>query len=188
MNLQEAEHKTELFFQQLDKNKEATQTAVKYINDTIDQALCKKDTALLLSLIPYIESGDGQLPFSYIGETHRVLRILHIIELEHKYHKKLFSSDCLSKTELWEKYMLALFALRRLLFQLSDVSMSSAASYLQKNELSPFAIYVIIQGDLIIPDDSLYDKIIKVYSDIWSNDEIQLFLSLTKSGRGHYHE
>lgn len=188
MNLQELMLETDLSFRELAENREATKAVVKQIDDTIDQALSEKNTPLLLSLIPYIESGAGQLAFKYIGKTHRILRILHIIELEDKFHKKLFSADCLSKAALWEKYMLSLFALRRLLFQLSESSIAEACGYLLQNTLSPFAVYVILQGDLILPDDALYDRIITVYSDKWSNEDIQIFRSLIQTGRGLYHE
>jgi len=176
----------EQYFQELDQNKEATTAACLYIDNTIDKALssqnnCRQDINLLLSLIPYIESGDGELPYKYIGETHRILRILHIIQMEHKYRMILFCSGCDSKASLVEKYMLTLFALRRILFHLSDTSVEDAIIYLRQNPLSVFAVYVITQDDLILPDRSLYQKIGEIYSDYWSVSESQLFHSLIQS-------
>lgn len=174
----------EQYFQELEQNKRVTQAACLHIDNTLDEALNEQKTGrqdidLLLSLIPYIESGDGELPYKYIGETHRILRILHIIELEYKYKMPLFYSGCHDKSSLTEKYMLTLFALRRLLFHLSDVSAEDAILYLQQNPVSVFAVYVITQDDLIQPDSALYQKIVKIYSKQWSEGEYRLFLSLT---------
>ena len=107
--------------------------------------------------------------------------MLHIIELEQKYQKKLFSSGCTCKNSLWEKYMLSLFAFRRLLFQLSHDSMEEAAFYLQQAELSVFAVYVILKDDLIVPDDSLYEQIIHICSNHWDSGDIRLLLTLVQS-------
>lgn len=170
----------EQYFRELESEKEATQAAEQSITNTLERALKMQDTDLLLTLIPYIETGEGHLAYKYLGETHRILRMLHIIELERKYHKNLFSSGCSDKKSLWEKYMLSLFAFRRLLFQLSDTSVEEAALYLQQADLSVFAVYVILKDDLILPDASLYEEIIRICSDRWSEGDIQLLLSLIR--------
>ena len=176
----------EQYFQELDQDKAATRVACSYIENTLAEALNtppknRQDIDLLLSLIPYIESGAGELPYKYIGETHRILRLLHIIEMEYKYQMPLLCSGCYNKASLVEKYMLALFAFRRLLFHLSDASIEDAVLYLQQNPLSVFAVYIITQDDLILPDNALYQKIANIYSDYWSESEHQLFLSLTQT-------
>ena len=86
----------EKYFRQLDQDKEITQKAWQTIVNTTDNALKDENTSQLLSLIPYIENGDGHFAYQYIGQTHRLLRILHIIELENKYNEKLFLSNCSS--------------------------------------------------------------------------------------------
>ena len=173
----------ENYFRQLDQDKEITQKAWQTIVNSTDSALKNENTNQLLSLIPYIENGDGHFAYQYIGQTHRLLRILHIIELENKYNKKLFLSNCSSYELLMEKYLLSLFALRRLLFQLSEESIDAAASFLKANLLSPFAIYIILQDDLIIPNAALYQTIATIYDNIWSISDTQLFFSLTTSTR-----
>lgn len=175
----------EQYFQELSQDREATKTACFHIDNTLDEALNmhktgRQDIDLLLSLIPYIESGEGELSYKYIGETHRIFRILHIIGMEHKYQMTLFCFDCNDRTSLVEKYMLTLFAFRRLLFHLSDSSTEDAVNYLQQNPLSIFAVYVITQDDLILPNKDLYQKIGEIYYDYWSESERQLYLSLTR--------
>lgn len=173
----------ESFFRQLNQDKEITKKAWQTIVNTIDNALKNENTNQLLSLIPYIENGDGRFAYQHIGETHRLLRIFHIIELENKYHKEPFLSDCSNYELLMEKYMLSLFALRRLLFQLSEESVNDAVSFLKANLLSPFAIYIILQDDLIIPDATLYQTIATIYDNIWSINDTQLFFSLIERTR-----
>lgn len=176
---QEAEN----YFRELEQDKEITQKAWQTIVNTTDSALKNENTNQLLSLIPYIENGDGHFAYQYIGQTHRLLRILHIIELESKYHKKPFSSNCSNYELLMEKYMLSLFALRRLLFRLSEESVNDAVSFLKANLLSPFAVYIILQDDLIIPDSALYQSVAAAYDTIWSIHDTQLFFSLTMNIR-----
>lgn len=170
----------EKYFEQLENDKEATSKAHQYIIDTIDNALAKQDISLLLSLIPYIEEEDGHLAYQYIGETHRTLQILRIIQLENNYQKESFCADCQDTNSLTAKYMLSLFAFRRLLFQISEESFNDAVYYLQNHPISVFAVYVITQNELIIPDDSLYQNILAIYSDIWSDADVQLFLSMVQ--------
>lgn len=176
---QEAEN----YFQELEQDKEITQKAWQAIISATDNALKSENTSQLLSLIPYIENGDGHFAYRYIGQTHRLLRILHIIELENKYHKEPFSSHCSNYELLMEKYMLSLFALRRLLFRLSEESVNDAVSFLKMNLLSPFAVYIILQDDLIIPDAALYQSVAAAYDNIWGINDTQLFFSLTMSAR-----
>lgn len=170
---------TDGFFQQLEEQKSALQTSWNYITHTLNNALALSDYESLLGLIPYMEQGDGTLAYEYIGESRRLLRILHFIQLELRHQKIPFSSDCTDKNSLLEKYMLTLFALRRLSFRLSDSSVEEAAIWLQRNRLSVFAVYVITQEELIIPDKALYDTVNEVCSFYWTADEQQLFISLT---------
>ena len=170
---------TEKFFKRLEKNKDAIRDSWSYITETLNAALKHQDTDMLLNLIPYIEQGEGALAYEYIGESRRILRILHIIQLEIAYRKTPFSLHCADKGSLMEKYMLSLFALRRLFFQLSADSVKEAADLLLHNTLSVFAVYVMTQEDFITADNVLYDKIAEICSAYWDDGDKQLFLSLT---------
>lgn len=170
-----------LYFEELSKNQSAIQAADQFITDTLDSALPSQDMGALLSLIPYIETGDGALACKHIGEIYRIVRILHIISLEQKYRKSPFCTGCISRKTLLEKYMLSLFSFRRLLFCLSETSTAEAVYFLRRNELSVFAVYTMTQDELIIPTEELYDKVIEIYSDLWDNENMQLFLSLIQS-------
>ncbi|MBD5537107.1 MAG: hypothetical protein HDQ99_15920 [Lachnospiraceae bacterium] len=170
---------TDRFFQELDETKEAINASWSYITNTLDTSLKTQDVKALLNLIPYIEQGEGAQAYEHIGESRRILRILHIIQLELAYQKTPFFLRCVDKDSLMEKYMLSLFALRRLFFQLSEDSIEEAADRLLHNQLSVFAVYVMTQEDLINADSALYDKIIEICSAYWNADDKQLFLSLT---------
>lgn len=167
------------FFRQLEERKSALQTSWNHITQTLNNALHLSDHEALLGLIPYMEQGEGALAYEYTGESRRLLRILHFIQLELRYQKTPFSSDCTDKDSLLEKYMLALFALRRLSFRLSASSMEEAAVWLQHNKPSVFAVYVITREELITPDKALYNTISEVCFPYWTADEQQLFISLT---------
>lgn len=176
--LSEASMEAEAYFQQLKQDREAALTAYRHILSTIDTALPTADCEALLALIPYIEEGDGYLPFQYIGKTRRILRLLHIIELEHKFQKRLFSENCTTLEELLERYMLTLFSLRRLLFQLSETSVKEAAYYLKMHPISHFAAYIMTQDELLIPNQMLYETLLTLYHEEWSEEDTRQFLSL----------
>lgn len=170
---------TEDYFLQMKQDQEITQKSYQHILTTIDTALATEKYDALWALIPYIESGDGRLAFQYIGQTHRFLRILNILMLENKYQKTLFCQGCGSAAALWEKYMLTLFAFRRLLFRLSEESFFEAVSYLQSCPVSHFAAYIMVQDELIIPDQTFYETLASVYAQKWRTADMQQFFSLT---------
>lgn len=167
------------YFQQLELDQDDTQQAYRYILSAIDTALATENYSALPALISYIENGKGQLAFQYIGRTHRILRILHIIMLELKYQKSLFCHDCCNSEELWEKYMLTLFAFRRILFRLSESSTSEAVQYLQGRPVSHFAVYIMAQGEFPAADRDFYETLASVFADYWSDGDLQQFFMLT---------
>ena len=166
------------YFKELAQNKKNIKNAWDFISRTINKALSCQNIDLLLSLIPYIEEGDGTHAYKHIGESRRVLRILHIIELEVKYGKIPFSHYCHTMQELLEKYLLTLFAFRRLQFRPSEAAVSEAVYYLSQNNLSVFAVFVITKQDLIIPDETLYEEIIRIHAKSWTASDRELLTSL----------
>lgn len=179
-NMEAYEAELELYFQKKERNNEAARIANLHISQMLSHALPLQDIDSCLALIPYIKSGDGLWAYKYSAEVQRIFVILHIIEFEYKNSKTLFCSTCIDQDSLLEKYMLSLFAFRRLIFQLSATSVEEAVCYLSRIDLSIFAVYFIIQNDLIIPNNALYEKIIQIYTKTgtWSNDDIFQLLSL----------
>ncbi len=178
--LSELNQETDQLFEQLSRDKPATQHAYQYILSTLDDALAAQNYDNIVSLIRYIEEGDGRLAYRYIGESHRILRVLHIIESEQKFQKTLFCTDCKNFSELRAKYMLTLFALRRLLFRLSAESVLEAVQYLRETPISVIAAYIMTQDELLIPSENLYEDLIGIYAEIWSAEEVSQFLFLIK--------
>jgi len=154
------------------------QDAFQQIVLTIDKALEQHNLSMLQSLIPHIEKGSGYLAYQYIGKTHRVLRLLHIIDLEIKLAQTPFSDGCSSFDALWNKYMLSVFALRRLQFYLSDTSVSEAVSFLQLQPLSYLAAYILVQEELSVSEPEFYETIAEIHSEFWTEDNIKQFYIL----------
>jgi hypothetical protein len=165
-------------FQIIDEQMKSAEAAERHLVDILNHALYSQNTELCLSLIPYMDSEQGKLAYQYCSKTRRISTILRIIELESKSGKTLFVWNCRDEASLMEKYMLSLFALRRLLFRLSDSSAHDAIQYLRQEELSVFAVHLITQNDLIIPTPSLYEKIIAIYSGLWNDHDIHQLLYL----------
>lgn len=169
------------YFRQLKLDQKDTRQAYRYILSAIDTALATEDYSVLSALISYIENGNGQLAFQYIGRMQRILRILHVIMLEQKYHKSLFCHDCCNAEELWEKYMLTLFAFRRILFRLSESSTAEAVQYLQCRPVSHFAVYIIAQEELPATDQDFYGNLASIFAEYWSDSDLQQFFLLTNT-------
>lgn len=167
---------------ELAENREAIEAAKQYITGTITNALQEEDYGKLLSIIQYIENPEGQLAYRFSGRTHRILRYLHIIQLEYKYQCPLFCDGCQDADSLYDKYISCLFALRRLTFRLSPESVEEAESFLRATVLSPFAVYTIATNDRIDATKAFYMHILNLYSDIWNEMEIQIFTAFTNSG------
>lgn len=176
-----SEKAAEDYFRQIELDRETTQKSYRHILAVIDTALAAGDYDALWALIPYIESGDGHLAFQYIGKTHRFLRILNILMLENKYQKTLFCEGCSNADTLWEKYMLTLFAFRRLHFRLSEESVSEAVAYLQNYPVSHFAAYMMVQDELLIPNSAFYETLARVYAQEWSAADVRQFFALAYS-------
>lgn len=186
--ISELYQKTEDGFRQIEQERCAAQNAWCKILTTIDCSLSGNDPSDLLNLIPYIMEGDGRMAYRHIGKTHRILHMLKIIALENGHHMNLFSNDCDSAEALWEKYMLTLFAFRRLRFRLSEESVSEAVIYLQNRPVSYFAAYMISQDELLIPDPVLYQTLALIYEGVWSQTDRQQFIALSSQGGTHESE
>lgn len=176
------EEKVNEYFKESVENKETFQSTYQHITDTISHALQAEDYVNLLSIIQYIESPEGQLAYRFSGKTHRILRYLHIIRMEYKYQCPLFCEGCQDADSLYAKYVSCMFAIRRLTFRLSPESVEEAESFLRNTVLSPFAVYTIVTNDRIEATNNLYMQILDLYSDIWSDTEIQIFTAFTNSG------
>lgn len=168
----------EEYFQKLADNRDALTSCYLHIRNVLNQALSSRNYNALFSLIPYIESGKGHLAFEHIGEIRRILRILNIIALEHKYLEKNFATDCITIDELLNKYYLTLFAFRRILFQLSDVSVDKAIEYLHNNVISHFAVYIIASEELIQTTSIFWEVMVNIYEPYWNETAIQQFQML----------
>lgn len=175
---------SELFLNSIEEILPKAKEAHQHIICTINTALKRLDIELLLSMIPYIEEDNGMLSLQYIAQTTRIWRILHIIQLENQFHLSLFSTNCSNSDDLIEKYMLSLFALRRILFDLSISSRIGARKFLQEQALSPFAIHLILTQDLIHPNRDLFQSIIKIHYNIWDDSQKTIFISLMQSNGG----
>ena len=175
-SMQEAE----IYFRQLKEELPEMKSARQHIDEVLDEALSTENHSVLLSLIPYMESGKGKLAWKYTGEARRILQILYIVRLEEKYHMELFCRGCRSKEELTEKYLVMLFALRRLVFGLSEESVEEAEQFLKSAGLSPFALHMVLQNELLPADLSTYQQLTNLFSENWNEEEKLLFIGMAE--------
>jgi hypothetical protein len=108
-----------------------------------------------------------------------LLRILYILQIENKYlAPSPLSSACDNANELIDKYMLTLFALRRILFHFTEESLTDALIWLQCNAVSYIAVQIIIQGERIIPDQQFYSYL-NIRSCRWTIINLHLLFAVT---------
>lgn len=174
---------TDLYFQGLQEDRASIEKAYQYLLSAVDQALSVSDYKALLPLIPYIEEGEGVILFRCFDRIYRLLRILHITALELKYHQPLFAAGCHSAQDLTDKYILTMFAFRRILFRLSDDSVNDAIYYLQQHPISYLAVCSLTQDELILPDQAFYEDIASLYleMEIWSPSDVQQLFAMINS-------
>lgn len=157
------------YFDQLDKEYPLALDAYHSIIASCNSLLTSKSFHDLSSLIAYIENGDGQYAFKYIASTHRFLRIFYLMQLEEKYRISTpFYTACSSSDELMDKYLLTLFALRRVLFHFSEDAVAGALAWLQNNTISYVAIQIILQSELINPDQTFYSYLNIIYPGVFN--------------------
>lgn len=171
----------EIYFRQLKADQKRIELALRYIDDTLNTALEIEDISALCFLIPYMESGNGKYAWEYKSESRKVLRILYIIHLEAEYGLPLFSVGCRTKEELMEKYMVLLFALRRLKFELSEASKAEAEQFLLSAGISPFALHMVLQSELLSSDIRIYQELENLFHDSWDEVERNLFARMAEA-------
>lgn len=179
----------EIFFRQLREDLLELREACRYIDNRLDEALNAQDNEALLSVIPFIESGKGKTAWKYVGETRRLLQILSAIRLEVRYHTEIFCTGCQSIAELEVKYLVMLFALRRLTFCLSEESVKEAEKFLKTANLSPFILHVVLQNEVLPSDMRVYRRLEDLLDGIWNEEERHLFLQMAEmAGEKSVHE
>lgn len=167
------------FFEKLPYYYNRGEKAYKHIEEMFNELWKDRDAQRIQRLIAYIEEGEGNYAYRYIGGVHRILNLLHALQLEVKYGCVPVIDGCMSMREVIDKYMTALFALRRICFHLSEESVQEADEILNKFRLSPFAVYFILYNDLIVPDDKICKTIYLQYMMIWNAMEKNMFIELT---------
>lgn len=170
---------TSLFFEKLPYYYDRGKKAYKHIEEMFNEYWQDKDAERIEKLIAYIEEGEGNYAYRYIGGVHRILNLLHALQLELKYGCVPIIDGCISMKEAIDKYMISLFAFRRILFGLSEESVQEADEILAELRLSPFAVYFIIYNDLIIPDNEMCKMVYQQYMIMWNDLEKNMFIELT---------
>lgn len=162
------EQEAEEYFYLLKKEYPLAKSSFNIIVDSINSMLKENNFDSLSSMISYIEEGDGLYAFNYIGATHRLLRILYILQLETKYFLSApFILDCNNADDLMNKYILILFALRRILFNFTEESVTDAIMWLQQNSISYIAVQIMIQSEHINPNKKFYSLLNIIYPGVF---------------------
>jgi hypothetical protein len=167
------------FFEKLPYYYNRGEKAYKHIEEMFNEFWKDGDAQRIQRLIAYIEEGEGNYAYRYIGGVHRILNLLHALQLEVKYGCVPVIDGCISMREVIDKYMTAVFAFRRIYFHLSEESVQEADEILSKFRLSPFVVYFILHNDQIISDNRIYKRIYRRYLMIWDDMEKSMFIKLT---------
>lgn len=159
----------------LEKNKGAIKAIQERINHKIEEILTNPQESKVDELIEYIENGQGNLAFRFVGESRRVLRVMHILQMEIKFGGNLICKGCINKDALMQKYKAILYACRRILFEFHGGMLAEAKECLLQLAPSPFAIYIMCNDDLICASNTFFETIKDEMKSVWNPKEIALF-------------
>lgn len=174
--------KADQFFADIVAGREKIEESKKVIFNMMDLAVKDNRRDIFESLISYITKKNGQYALHYVGEATRILNLCQIISMEYEFGERLLHDGCDGYESLKEKYFLTIYALRRILFALSEVSVEEAKSYLQSTAPSYLAVHLILEREIFRVDEVFMERIIDIFRSIWTLAQLEAFEKLRGMG------
>lgn len=103
--------------------------------------------------------------FETMVEMKRIRRIVEILEMERTNHMKLFADGAANADALMEKYVLTIFALRRIELEPTKEMTEEAKLFLLDNYISPIAIVQIVGDELFLDAKKIFQTMETLYKD-----------------------
>lgn len=166
------------YFEQYQGKIASAETEWKKITEAIDEGLQENYHEVFHKVSEYMTQGSGKAAAENIGEALRGLRVCNIVDMELEYGMQPLCRECRSLGDLLDKYMLVLFSLRRLCFDLSMESMEEAGAFLTNNQISVICVAVLLREELIAYDDWGLKRICDNMKDVWTKKDVAMLQAL----------
>lgn len=101
--------------------------------------------------------------FETMGEMRRMLHIVEILEMERMNYMVLFSKGVSNADALMEKYVMTIFAIRRVELEPTEDMLQEGIQFLLSNHISPVAIVHIVNEELFIDPKKIFRKMELIY-------------------------
>ena len=171
--MNESQESLKEYFDKIRASREAFATCVIEADLQLSEYLKTQDFRLLNDLIIYLEQGEGYLLLEIDASYHKLLRILKICQLESVHGLLPFCSGTTDRTGLLNKYDLVIYALRRILFQLSEDSVAEARSFFLNLQPSFLCLLFLLQEQFRYEDRSFFDRVRKLLAPLYTKEELR---------------
>ena len=161
------------YFEKIRAKREDFVSCSSRVEEQLSEYLQSQDLHLLDNLIIYLEKGEGYLLLEIDASYHKLLRILKICQAESNYGQTPFCSGTANRGELLAKYDQAIYALRRILFQLSEDSVAEARAFLLELQPSFFCLLFLLQEQFGQEDRSFFDRVRELLAPLYTEEELR---------------
>lgn len=127
----------------------------------------------------FIEKEKNSLAFQLSCDSIRARRLINIFTKEKECSFNSFASNVKTIEQLKEKYLLTIFAIRRIELNPSDKMFEEGVLFLINNNISPVAIVKVIEEELIVEKIKTREKINEIFKAL-GNDDFEWYISKTR--------
>ncbi len=165
--------KIDEYFEKIRAKREDFASCSSRAEEQLSEYLQSQDLHLLDNLIIYLEKGEGYLLLEIDASYHKLLRILKICQLESMHGFLPFCDGAIDRKSLLNKYDSVIYALRRILFQLSEDSVAQARDFLLDLQPSFFCLLFLLQEQFGQEDRSFFDRVRELMAPLYTDEELR---------------
>lgn len=166
-------------FKLINKSKDLVLNFDKNLWEMIAMFLEVQSNETLEILNDFIEKEKNSLAFQFSCDSIRARRLINIFTKEKECSFNSFASNVKTIEQLKEKYLLTIFAIRRIELNPSDKMFEEGVLFLINNNISPVAIVKVIEEELIVEKIKTREKINEIFKAL-GNDDFEWYISKTR--------
>ena len=168
------------FFDELGRNKEGFFQLRGLLRRAVELYLenpCDERLKMVISLFETHKDHDIMTIFSDIW---RLKRLVIILQMETEMGLSLFSGNCNNCEQLLEHLNRCIFSLRRLEMAEEGESdfLQEGINYLMRNQVSPVAVSLIFEEEVLVQKQKIYDRLCKAYEEAGMQVYLQLMQAI----------
>lgn len=150
--------KTQNFMDMLKENKQKYMETKQLLFHMVDkhcQSPAQVTPEMLVQVVPSVEQTKAN---EYVMEVARMLRVIRMLDDEHKQGFMLFSAGVSASEGILIKYQDVVFALRRMELGPNERFADTGAQWIIRNQISPIAVKTICEESTFANEKKIYKK------------------------------